>query len=189
MGFTAINAQAHSVPIFTVSAALTLASAYFSDRLHHRFSFCFFGVILTSIGYIILLLQTHVSVRVQYFSVFLLNGGCYMILPVLWVWLSNNMGGNLKRSVAAGAQIGFGSAGGIIPSLLFVSTEAPLYRTSFVTCFTLWLLAGLGMVIFFLGMVWENRQRDQGKRDHRFQLPVEEIENLGDDHPSFRFTY
>lgn len=31
--------------------------------------------------------------------------------------------------------------------------------------------------------------REQGKRDHRLNLPDDEKTNLGDDHPSFRFTY
>ncbi|MCJ1309867.1 hypothetical protein MMC25_003528 [Agyrium rufum] len=189
MGYTAVAAQAHSIPIFVVSATLALGAAYFSDRLAHRFSFCFLGVILSSIAYIILLLQTHVSVGVQYFSLFFLNGGCFMILPVLWVWLSNNMGGHLKRSVSAGAQIGFGSAGGIVPSLLFVSTNAPLYKRGFWTCFSLMLLAGLGMIVFLLGLMWENKVRARGGRDYRLEFPAEEVKNLGDDHPDFRFTY
>jgi hypothetical protein len=31
--------------------------------------------------------------------------------------------------------------------------------------------------------------RDQGRRDDRYDLPDDEKNNLGDDHPAFRFTY
>lgn len=39
------------------------------------------------------------------------------------------------------------------------------------------------------GLWWENRQRTAGKRDWRLQLPEDEVTNLGDDYPHFRFTY
>jgi hypothetical protein len=45
------------------------------------------------------------------------------------------------------------------------------------------------MIVTELGLWWENRLRDRGKRDYRLRLPTDEAENLGDDHPSFRFTY
>jgi hypothetical protein len=38
-------------------------------------------------------------------------------------------------------------------------------------------------------LVRENKARERGERDHRYELPQEVRENLGDDHPSFRFTY
>jgi hypothetical protein len=42
--------------------------------------------------------------------------------------------------------------------------------------------------IFYFGMMAENKKRDRGERDDRLSLPKEELENLGDDHPEFRFT-
>lgn len=45
------------------------------------------------------------------------------------------------------------------------------------------------MAIGLIGYVrWENRQREQGKRDHRLVgLTIEEQEALGHRHPSFRY--
>jgi len=36
--------------------------------------------------------------------------------------------------------------------------------------------------------VWENKQREAGKRDHLRALPEEEQQLLGERHPDFRFT-
>jgi hypothetical protein len=37
--------------------------------------------------------------------------------------------------------------------------------------------------------LYENKQRDNGKRDHRLEgLSQEDIDELGHTHPSFRFT-
>lgn len=50
-------------------------------------------------------------------------------------------------------------------------------------------LCVISAVIFVIYLRRENKMREQGKRDHRLNLPDDEKMNLGDDHPSFRFTY
>lgn len=35
--------------------------------------------------------------------------------------------------------------------------------------------------IFAAYLMWENRQRDQGKRDYRYEEPEDERNNMGDD--------
>jgi hypothetical protein len=42
-------------------------------------------------------------------------------------------------------------------------------------------------VVLLLGVRAENKKRDRGERDWR--LEGEDADNLGDDHPHFRFTY
>ena len=49
----------------------------------------------------------------------------------------------------------------------------------------LWVSAAC-CTILFLGVRRENKKRDRGERDYRLQEP--DADNLGDDHPSFRFT-
>ena len=44
-------------------------------------------------------------------------------------------------------------------------------------------------VLFLLYLKRENKLRDAGKRHDRLLLAPEVQMNLGDDHPSFRFTY
>ena len=39
------------------------------------------------------------------------------------------------------------------------------------------------------GLMWrENRKRERGERDDRLDLPEEDVKNMGDWHPSYRFT-
>jgi hypothetical protein len=42
-------------------------------------------------------------------------------------------------------------------------------------------------VVLLLGVRAENKKRDRGERDWR--LDCADADNLGDDHPHFRFTY
>ncbi|OQD85747.1 hypothetical protein PENANT_c009G09215 [Penicillium antarcticum] len=158
LGWTSVRAQVMSIPIYLVATVIALVTAFASDRLRHRFAFTLTGCIIATIG--------SVPVGARYFALYAITGGGYMTQPILMGWLSNNMAGHYKQSIASAMQIGFGNCGGLVASNVFFDSEAPTYATGF-----------------------GNRLREQGKRDHRYQWPREELENLGDDHPSFRFTY
>lgn len=91
--------------------------------------------------------------------------------------------------MAAAIQIGFGNCGGIVASNIFLSTEAPTYKTGFGTALSfLIVLCGGAATAMFLGLRAENRKRDRGGRDYRYTDEAAHLENMGDDHPEFRFT-
>ncbi|KAH1327098.1 hypothetical protein KXX16_006424 [Aspergillus fumigatus] len=149
LGWTAVRAQVMSIPIYCVATVIALSAAYTSDRLRHRYLFTLAGCLIATMGYVILLCQASVPVGARYFAVFAITGGGYLTQPILMGWLSNNMAGHYKQSIASAMQIGFGNCGGLVASNIFFKEEAPRYTT------------GYG----------------------------DEVENLGDDHPAFRFTY
>ena len=189
LGWTAVRAQVYSIPVYAVAGTITLITAQFTDRLRHRFSFIMLGVLIAAIGYGILLGQQHVPKNVKYFALYLILSGSSISQPITLVWLSNNLGGHYKRSIGTAMQVGIGNCGGIVASNIFITREAPLYPTGFAVALTLLLLCGLASTIFLLGLKRENGKRDRGERDYRLNLPREELENLGDDHPTFRFSY
>jgi MFS family permease len=182
-GYTSEQAQLHTIPVYVVCTFLCLTTGWASDRLKHRYSFIMVGVVVATIGYIILLCQTGLSTSVLYFATFLVLGGVYIVQPMTMVWLTNNMGGHYKRSFGAAIQIGLGNVGGIIGSNIYIATEAPRYHTGFATALGMLWVCALMATIFYFGMMWENKKRDRGERDERLQSP----ENLGDYHPEFRF--
>jgi len=81
MGFTAQGAQVRSIPIFVVATVICLATAVATDKLRHRFSFCIMGLVIASIGYILLLCQQSLAVGVRYFALFLVVSGGYITQP------------------------------------------------------------------------------------------------------------
>lgn len=186
LGYTAQEAQARSIPIFVVAAALCLTTAYLTDRLRHRYAFTMVGVVVATIGYILLLSQRQISVGVRYFALFLVVSGGYITQPVTLAWLSNNVSGHYKRSVASAMQVGFGNCGGIVASNVFLQAELPLYRTGYGTSVGLVWLCGIACTVMFFGVKYENRKRERGARDWRLQEP--DVDNMGDDHPAWRFT-
>lgn len=189
LGWTAVRAQVYTIPVYIVAGVSTLAVAQFADRLRHRFSFIIFGLILASVGFGILLAQQHVPVKARYFAVFLVVSGANIAQPITLVWLNNNLGGHYKRNVGTAMQIGIGNCGGIIASNIFITAQEPLYHVGFGVSLALLWVCAIASTVLLCGLRWENKRRDRGDRDYRFRLPKEELENLGDDHPSFRFTY
>lgn len=186
LGYKSSQAQVRSIPIFIVATVTAILTAWLTDRARHRYWFCIAGLIISSIGYIMLLAQHSLSAGVKYFALFLIVPGGYITQPVVLVWLSNLVSGHYKRSVSSAMQVGFGNLGGIVASNVFFQSEAPLYRTGYgVSLGMLWICGMACTALFFL-VKWENGKRERGERDGRLQEV--DADNLGDDHPLFRLT-
>jgi len=84
--------------------------------------------------------------------------------------------------------VGGGNCGGIIASNIFLESEAPSYTTGFSVCLGLLLLTAMTSIGFAVGLSLENRARDRGERDYRLTEDQDEADNLGDDHPSYRYA-
>lgn len=189
LGWTAVRAQVMSIPIYIVATVIALLTAFASDRLRHRFAFTITGCLIATVGYVLLLSQKSIPTGARYFALYAITAGGYMTQPILMGWLSNNMAGHYKQSISAGMQIGFGNCGGLVASNVFFDSEQPTYPTGFGVSLGMVWICGISCVLFICYLVRENRLRDKGKRDYRYNMPRDELENLGDDYPSFRFTY
>lgn len=154
--------------------------------MRHRYTFTMVGVVVASVGYILLLCQLRISVGVKYFALFLIVSGGYITQPVTLTWLQNNVSGHYKRSVAAAMQVGFGNCGGIVASNIYFQAEAPEYWTGYGVSLALVWICGAACTALFFGVRRENRKRDRGARDWRLDEP--DVDNMGDDHPEWRFT-
>jgi len=192
LGYSGIESQIHSIPIWLVAAAVTLGTGFLTDRLKHRYGFVMFGVLFASIGYIILLAQGPLDkglpVSVRYMAVFFVCTGCYIVQPLTIVWLANNLSGHYKRAVGLAIQVGFGNIGGIVASNVFVRTQAPRYFVGYGVSLAMMLFCGIMSTVFAAGLLIENRKRNHAARDGKLGLSEAERANLGDDDPSFRFS-
>ena len=189
LGWTSIRAQVMSIPIFIVATVLALTTAVITDKLQHRFTAIIVGCCVATIGYAILLNMDRVPVGARYFALYAITGGGYIAQPVTIVWLSNNVSGHYKRAVSSAMQIGLGNCGGIIASNIYLTSQAPKYPLGFGLSLALVWLCGFSAIAMLLLLMGENKKRREGKRDGRLGLPADELDNLGDDHPRFRFTY
>jgi MFS family permease len=188
LGYTAERVQIMTVPVYLTAMVLTLTVAFVSDRIHHRFSFILLGVSLGIIGYAILL-TPGLSYGVQYMALYFAAAGFYISLPLIITWAVNNWGGHYKRGVATAILAGSGNCGGFISSNVYRGRDAPGYHLGFGITLAGVVVVGFASVLFFFGLRRENRRREGGEKDHLLDLPEREVENLGDGHPNFRFSY
>ena len=187
-GWKARAAQVHSIPVYAVTLVAMILVAYVSDRCRHRYGFIILGCSLATVGYGILLAQEGLSRDVKYGALFFASVGGYIATPMALAWLANNISGHWKRAFGAGIQVTVGNIVGVVSANVFLEREAPRYQTGYGTALALNWLGGLAATAMVVGMWLENRKRDAGGRDYRFSRPEEEVRNMGDDHPSFRFT-
>lgn len=184
---SARHVQALVIPIFVAASVGCLAAAYASDKLKHRAGFALIGYCLIIIGAAILINQKHVSPNTRYGALYLLAVGSYISLPMLWTMLVNNVSGHYKIGYAVAMEVGLGNFGGIASALVFQGKQAPLYSTGYKTILGMSCAAVALIIIYTLALWNENRARDAGKRDARLSDP--DVNNLGDDHPHFRYGY
>lgn len=114
MDYSVEEAHLMTIPPYVISCLAILVGGYSSSRrdehgFHHAFFLC--------IGLLGLILMINVGDRskvVMYVSICLACSGTFSALAILWSWLTNNVGGNTKRTVAVGMMSGIGQIGAIV---------------------------------------------------------------------------
>ncbi|KXJ94864.1 major facilitator superfamily domain-containing protein [Microdochium bolleyi] len=191
-GWTAELAQVYTIPVYAASAVAMVGVAIMSDRLGHRYGFILAGALVTTTGFAILLSQgggVALSRGFKYFAVFLVAMGGYTGTPMCLAWLSNNVSGQWKRAASSGIQVTIGNLAGIVSANIFLQNESPTYRTGYGTALGMTWIGILAATALVVGLLLENKARSRGERDHRLEdRTEEELQNMGDWHPSFRFT-
>lgn len=88
--------------------------------------------------------------------------------------------------------------GGIIATYSFLAQDAPNYYNGYIICISFSCLSGVACIVYFLGVWYENRQRDRNAAVSNPEavisghLAEEEecgTENLGDLAPDYRYSY
>ncbi|KAI0015025.1 major facilitator superfamily domain-containing protein [Xylariomycetidae sp. FL0641] len=190
-GWAAAAAQVHTIPVYAATGVFMVAVAWLSDRARHRYLFVVFCVAVATVGYVLLLLQpprAPLSRDVKYLAVFLAAAGGYGATPVALAWLANNLSGHWKRAFGTGIQVTVGNVAGLVASTVFLQREAPRYRTGYAVALALTWIGALACTALAVKLRRENARRAAGARNYRLDRPQEEVDNMGDDHPSFRFT-
>ncbi|KKK17239.1 hypothetical protein ARAM_005924, partial [Aspergillus rambellii] len=179
--------QALTIPCYALGAIAYLIVAWLSDRTQRRGIFiCIFAAI-SVVGYGILLSDS--SAGVHYFGALLVALGLYVAVGLPLAWLPTTLPRYAKRTFATGLQLTFGNVSGVMSPFLYKTTEGPRYvRGNAVT------LALVGFAGIVYGLMWfyyhqKNQRRDQGLENERVAgMTDEEIDEMGDQSPRFRYT-
>ncbi|KAI5115649.1 hypothetical protein M0805_002771 [Coniferiporia weirii] len=203
LGFEATPANLLTVPVYVLACIFTCGVGFMADRVGRRGYFTLGCYAMALTAYIILILSR--SAALSYFAVYLAACGIYPLIPNIIAWVSNNVEGTYKRSVALGWVIGFGNINGAATSNAYRARDAPRY------------VLGHGIVILYIGLGFtaavvmlfflrrENARRARGERDEiiigvnddkpgldlrngRYESVEEAIRDKGDEWSGYKYT-
>jgi MFS family permease len=186
LGYTATQAQVHTIPVYLVGAVFSVVFAYMSAWLHRRYYFYVLGFAVLATGLAVEIAYPP-NPKVRYMGMFFIACGCYLAMPISIIWVSINCGSGNKRAVALAAIINFGTAGAFVSSNVFLFKETPRFHTGFSTGLGLACMGAVAATITWLGCKRENKQRDHKAA----QLPTSHekiIEAGAEEHPDFRYA-
>ncbi|KAJ1325670.1 MFS transporter ACS family allantoate permease [Microdochium nivale] len=185
--WTTAQIQLLTIPCYFVGAVTYMTVAWLSDRKQMRGMFCVIFGTVSAAGYAVLLSDT--SAGVHYFGAILVAMGLYVLVGLPLAWLPNNSPRYGKRTTANGLQLTCGNASGIMTPFIYLSQYAPRYVLGNAVS-----LAMVGMATGLYGGLWfhydrQNKARAAGlvKPEHA-NLSEEELAELGDESPAYRYT-
>ncbi|KAG0692234.1 MFS general substrate transporter [Suillus ampliporus] len=197
-GYDTPISQLLTIPPYVAATITLFVFAHYSDKLKMRFPFILVGLVMCLIG-----LSLNISTApdgVKYFGTFFMVIGSYAAVPGVISWLGNNLSGQYKRGIGMALQIGIGNFSGAISAVIYRSQDSPRFilgRKSHFKLHALELMfVGIGLislpiVVFLYKRI--NARRDAAERlvmerGEKVQYSDEELRELGDRAPDFRYT-
>ncbi|RSL49944.1 hypothetical protein CEP54_012169 [Fusarium duplospermum] len=180
--------QALTVPCYALGAVTYLVVAWLSDRSQRRAAYVVGLGLVSAAGYAILLSPAPGGVK--YFGCCVVAIGLYVIVGIPLAWLPSNNPRYGKRTVAVGLQVTIGNSAGIPAPFLYSSKDGPRFILGHSVSMAMILMA---MVLYLAMGMWfrhVNKRRASGNDDHRVEgMTEEEIAELGEDNPEYRYTW
>ncbi|KAF7562376.1 hypothetical protein G7046_g1737 [Stylonectria norvegica] len=179
--------QLLTVPCYFLGAVAYMTTAFLSDRMQRRGLFCVIFGTISVVGYALLLSDS--SSGVHYFGCFLVAGGLYVVVGLPLAWLPTNSPRYGKRTTANGMQLTWGNAAGIMSAFIYPKADAPRYIRGHAVTLS---MVAVGTLLY--GFLWywyrkENQRRQAGEmKDEHRGLEADELKELGDESPHYRYT-
>ncbi|PUU76104.1 major facilitator superfamily domain-containing protein [Tuber borchii] len=179
--------QALTIPCYALGAITYLIVAHISDKQQRRGMYTVSFACISIVGYGILL--SNASSGVHYFGCFLVAMGLYVSVGLPLAWLPNNCPRYGKRTAASGFQLTVGNASGIMAPFIYVSKDSPRYIKGHAVSLS---MVGAAAIIYTFLWYWFsklNSSRERGEENEKIVgLSEEDIAELGDESPRFRYT-
>lgn len=194
LGYSAANAQLLTIPIYLFASILTIIFAWWSDHARIRSPFIVAGFIIAVCGFIAQLAIPHPKYPgLTYGFLFPVAGGLYCPFIILVSWIANSLAPSSKRAVAMALFISVGNMGGIMGSNIYLEREKPKYRTGFGVSLAMCCTSVIMTFVIRWAYQRENQKRDallrdQGEEAIRAKYSEQELLELGDKSPFFRYT-
>ncbi|PWN51714.1 MFS general substrate transporter [Violaceomyces palustris] len=187
-GRSTIHLQLLTVPSNLVGAVGVILFSYASFKFKNRSIFIFIASLFMTCGYAIFL-GTNKS-GANFAGCFIAGFGAFCMGPLMSSYAAINTNNDSERAGAIGMVVMFGNLGGLIATWSYLPQHAPRYipgnALNTATSATISVLS----LVVLLWQIRENRRRDRIDPKQVLEGKTkEEIQILGNRHPSFRFRY
>ena len=159
LGFQSYRAQLMTAPPYAFAFVSTMATAYISDKFARRAIFIIFWLIITIIGFIILIVVENLNAK--YFAVFLTAGGISPCIATCITFISGNISPHTKRATALAFMLSVGNSGGAISGQIYRSQDAPRFILGHAINLGFCIIALITVIILLIGFRLENSRRDR----------------------------
>jgi MFS family permease len=195
LGFSPVKSQLLSVGPFAVAFALTIGSAYYSDRSGQRGPTTAAISVLAVVGFAMYLKSDHKYV--SYGSLYLTVPGVYAAAPAISAWMANNSEPHYRRATSIALGFVATNAGGILSTWRFPTKEGPRFTKTTIMDIVFSVVIVVGALLNMLLLSKKNlyKQKNREKilapyRDEKREDGGERAwEELGDRHPDFVYVY
>lgn len=117
MGYTSLQAQYLTIPVYIIGGGSFLALSFASDRLTLRSPFLVCANLVGIVGYALIL--SPVSNAVKFFGTFLCAVAVYNGPGMNLTWLNVNVAPHYRRAAAIGLQQTLGNCAGIVAGQIY----------------------------------------------------------------------
>ncbi|KZM27327.1 uncharacterized protein EKO05_0009427 [Ascochyta rabiei] len=179
--------QVLTIPCYALGAITYLVVAHFSDKQQRRAFYTILLGIVSIIGYAMLISPS--SSATHYAGCFLVAMGLYVCVGIPLAWLPTNLPRYGKRTSATGLQLTIGNCAGIMSSFLYPAKEGPRFIKGHAVTMAMVAFSIACFAVLWAHLSMLNSRRDKGEEDHLMQGKTEEeIAEMGDESPRFRYT-
>jgi MFS family permease len=124
MGYSSINAQGLTAPVYFTAFLCCLFAAWFSDRYGKRGWVVASFATMGTIGYLLLaVIEDESKTMTRYAGIWLACCGVFPALCINITWLLNNQGGDSKKGAGLAILATFGQCSSFVSSPLFPTTD------------------------------------------------------------------
>ncbi|KAI9495156.1 major facilitator superfamily domain-containing protein [Zychaea mexicana] len=188
MGFTSLNAQAMTVPPYILASITILINGHSAARCGERGLHVVASVLLSVVGYIMLIALQGDSLAGRYVATMLITTGAFSCYGSMGSWFTSNFAGRTKRSIAIATINCAGNLGGVIAGQLYRDNDAPYYIHGHGAALGFACATILFSLILKLLLRRINKKRDGLTGEERATIIAEEkADNLLEKHPDFRY--
>lgn len=124
LGFTTLQAQYLTIPVYTFSAIAMGIVAYISDRYTHKAPLIALLNVFGTVGYIILVASTNGGAN--YFATYLIAMPLYGSVGLNITWNNNNNAPHYRRATGLGINQTLGNLAGVVAGQIYVTAPYKL---------------------------------------------------------------